>query len=323
MATTASAGGNAQASLYIMASAPPDQTPFKTHLTNEEIERHAYFNDDILEIAEEIDEITRRDEARRVSLISQYGYPSEEGMGPNADPTYANPDRRSMSGQGQSRWAEFRRQQQAWEADIGELEDQILAELEEVRTEYRALAETLNNGRSEYVDHYLAAQQLTADTGVTRETVSRYGSGPGPLGAMASHDAQMSSYEKTHTDYKLIEQGFKHTTVRETLANLVWGAIGMIAMEIATAGVAKFVAIGAAAVRLTAVGRAAVAAGRAGQALIGRFMALAERTRTRVVNVVRRGRRSDPPAHPTDGPTVRGQPGQAARPRCATGACAL
>ena len=241
----------------------------------------------VMAIADDIDEIERTQEARRVSLISQYGYPSDEGMGPNADPSYANPDRRSMSGQGRSRWSEFRRQQEIWQAEIGELEDDILAELAEVRTEYRSLAETLNNGRTNYVNHYLQAQALTEQfPNVTRDEVRRSGAHPGPMGVMASHHASMSSYEATYHDYKMIEEGFKHTTVRETLAALAWGAVGLIVTEIVTFGIGKFVAIGAAAIRLTTVGRTLARAGDIGAALISRFMAFTEATRRRVVNVV-------------------------------------
>jgi len=66
-----------------------------------------------------------------------------------------------------------------------------------------------------------------------------------------------------YRDYKLIEQGFKHTTVQETVEGLVWGAISAIAMEIATAGIAKFVRIG----RVLEW----AARGRAGRFLIDRY----------------------------------------------------
>lgn len=314
MVTTANAGGNAQASLFVTAAADPDETPFKSHLTENEIERHAYFNDDILELAVELDGLLARGDAvedrQRPNLERQLEIAQADG-----NTTLAS-HLENMIADLPDRAGDLQRR-------VDQIEDRILAELDEVRTEYRALAETLNNGRTEYVEHYLSAEQLSSTTGVTREGARRYGLGPGPQSRMVYLDSQMASYERVHTDYKLIEQGFKHTTVRETLSNLVWGAIALIATEIATAGIAKFVAVGAAAIRLTAVGRAAVAAGTAGAALIGRFMALAERTRRRVVNVVKRGRRSDPPAHPTDGPSVTGRPSQAARPNCRAGACVL
>lgn len=298
MNTTASAQGNAAAQLYVLASAPPDENPFKNFLTNEEIERHAYFNDDILEHAEEIDELEAANESAR-----------RRWAGMNA---------RQRDRNGGIPLAIARR-----EARIPELEDRILAELEEVRTEYRDLAEALHNGREDYVEHYANATALTEQTGITREDARRYGLGPGPQGQMVYFESQMAAYEATYNDYKLIEQGFKYNTTREVLINLVWGAIAIIAVEIATAGIAKFVAIGAYAIRATAVGRAAIAAGRAGEALIARFMALTEATRRRVVDVVRRGRRSEPERPPRDGDTIEGESPRPNTATCALGGSAL
>lgn len=318
MNTTASAQGNASAQLYVMASAPPDDTPFKNWLTDDEIQKHAYFNDDILNIAEDIDEI----EARLATTRNEYNIrePAWDDSVSAADRiAYYTDGGNADDGMDDGRANRIVNDLRS----ISELEDDILAELDEVRSEYIALAANLNAGRVNYVNHYLQAQALTAQfPNVTRAEVQRSGIGPGPVGAMATHDAQMSSYEATYHDYKMIEEGFKHTTVRETLTALAWGAVALIVTEIATFGIAKFVTIGAAAIRLTTVGRTLARAGDIGAALIARFMALTEATRRRVVNVVRRGRRNEP-EYPGNGRTNTGQAGQAARPRCATGACAL
>ncbi len=318
MNTTASAQGNAAAQLYVLASAPPDENPFKNWLTNEEIERHAYFNDDILEHAEEIDDLERRLAVDQSTYNIRQPAWDDSVSAQDRIAYYTDPSNGSdgMDGARAQRIVGTLR-------EISELEDLILAELDEVRSEYRMLAEALHNGREQYVEHYGNAAALSEQSGITRERARRDGLGPGPQGQMVYLDSQMSAYEATYNDYKLIEQGFKYNTTREVLINLVWGAIAIIAVEIATAGIAKFVAIGAYALRATAAGRAAMAAGRAGEALIARFMALTEATRRRVVSVVRRGRRSEPDAPPRDGDTIQGESPRPNTATCAIGGSAL
>ena len=55
--TIADAQGNVAAQIYTQIIESPDDTPFETQVTPEMIEKHKYYNDDILQIAEEMKKI--------------------------------------------------------------------------------------------------------------------------------------------------------------------------------------------------------------------------------------------------------------------------
>ncbi|SEW44167.1 hypothetical protein SAMN04488515_3164 [Cognatiyoonia koreensis] len=300
--TTADAQGNASAQLYILASAPPDQTPFKDYLADHEIDRHFYFNDEILLLAERIDQLVGQDDAvedrRRPNLERQLEIARAD-------------NNTALASHIEQILADLPAESNRFAREIASYEQQILAELDEVRAEYRQLAETLNDGRRAYVHHVGLLQY-----GSTRPA---YSTGTDALGApignsqMIAAQSMASNYERVWTDYKLLEQGICYTTTREALTNFVWGAIAAIATEIATAGIAKFVRIG----RVLQW----AARGRAGQMLIGRYNALKDRTKD-ILDRLRRTRRSERPRDlPNDGTTNTGTGPRAVTRTCATGAC--
>ena len=66
--TIADAQGNAAAQIYTQIIESPDDTPFENQVTPEMIEKHKYYNDDILQIAEEMKKILERIEQDQEAL---------------------------------------------------------------------------------------------------------------------------------------------------------------------------------------------------------------------------------------------------------------
>jgi len=134
--TTAAATGNARAQIYVAASAHSETNPFRLELTRAEEDLHFYFNDDILDIAE--------DYGQAVALRSRL----EALNGPAANTFAASP----MGGNGDiSRQTREREIAHITNTVLPNLEEAMLAEIEEVTTEYINLAAALDAGRIDYV----------------------------------------------------------------------------------------------------------------------------------------------------------------------------
>ena len=309
--TIAEAQGNAQAILLVFEGVGAEENPLKKHLTREEEDRHFYFNDDILELAEEIEEIERRriaEDAGLGRLIESRDalmqYPDEAIR---VEQLNEQIEQRLVEDTGRLR-------------EIAALEEQILDEIDEVRTEYRKLAENLNDGREAYLQDLRALraheERRRSEAEDQRRVLEEAGADPeaiplpGP-DANAPQRVHTERYEATYRRYKLLEQGFAVYTTRETIEGLVYAALGAAAMEVATAGIAKFVRLGRT-LDWAAGGIAASRAGRLGARLIGRFNALLPRTRERLMRLMRRREVDRPPQYPRNGEEIRGTPGRSA-----------
>lgn len=304
----AAADANAQALLHVLEGQHPAETEFEHVLTLEQEHKHYYFNDDILLIAERIDDIVRTEDARRTSLISQYGYPDDTDLQPHNATAATSPDRRAMSGQGWSRWEQFRRDQETWQQEIVEFEQQIEQILNEVRTEYRRLAEVLTSGREEYVEsHEVVRQRIEVEipeaTEVMREA---YGELPEDFRAYVVptnelYDARnrIYSYERNFADYRMLQEGLSITIDDITVYDVVWWAALFIIGEIITLGTLHYFVLGARAVSLTRAGRAVTASA---QRMMKRFNDLADRTKDILANIRRRRRGEEPLEASSTGP---------------------
>lgn len=316
--TIAEAEGNAAAIVHVIESTPPEENPFKTVLTREEEDLHFYFNDDILELSERLEQlILGHDElVQRYERLSERANDAMDIGDPQS--VYEVQTSQNMLSMTVYQLEENERQQ-------AQLEQDIIAEIDEAQSEYRRLAENLNAGREDYVRHYYRAQAMMDEYGVSHRSVYP---GPGPEGAAASAglyeiNRKMSEYEQTHTFYKLLERGFNFTTTQEALESLAWGAIALVATEIATAGIGKFVAISGVVIRLTKYADDLVHATRLGRHIVARFMALKELTRTRLMKLMRSRRKTEHPNYPRNGLTDEQVAARRASRTCASGAVAF
>jgi len=297
--TAGLAEGNATAQLYSFAAADPEENPFEDELSEEQIDRHFYFNDDILTWAERID--SRIQEMQRRDLIGENGLPiptrdDSLGEGDNGLPRFPRTITREAEIAG-------------FEAEIRNFEERILAELVIVRDEYRDKAAALERRRELFTQDY--EMYLGQIQRMSEENVRYSEMGLPPPNSEAamtnvngSTYVHIRSYESTYGDYRLLEEGFSITTAREAFMNFVWGGATLVAVEIITGGVAKFVIIGARSLTVVAgatrVGQvSARIAGQAAAIMAARYNALSNAAKIRL-DRLRRTKRVDEPERPSD-----------------------
>lgn len=273
--TIAEAEGNAAARLYTFVTEHPNETPFATEMTPEMIEKHRYFNDDILEIAERMEQkLAELENAREELARVEANIARLQGEGVVSRPG-GNMQRALLSARdyvGRS------------EAAIAMYEDEIASEIEEVRSEYRTRAENLNSRaelfRSDYeallrfregerqraqndIDRVSTAMHISRDEVARRVQPARMND--------ENHTIHVRQYEQLWGDYRLLQEGFSITTWREAAMNFVWGAAEIVALEIITGGL--ITAVGA----VAATTRLAVAFKRGSEA-VNRTLARAGKT---------------------------------------------
>lgn len=295
--TTAAAQGNASALINVIESSPPEVCPFDMVLTPEMELLHFINNEDIMEHAEEMQEALEAN----ASSAARYA-----GM---------NDRQRTRHGSGIPHAIRRR------EARIIELEELILAEIDEAQNEYRMLAHALCEGRQEYIEAR-AVVGLAPITQSEQRVMNRTGRNNSRPEMTRQNMHEVLEFERYHDAYKLLESGFAHVTTREQITSILSFIGRELMIEIVTLGLAKYVrAVRAAA---TALDRAADALRAAGKAVVvSRYQRLSPAIRERLNNLYRRRQPDRQQTHPRDGETVEGRPGQAARPRCVAGACAL
>lgn len=252
--TIAEAEGNAAARLYTFVTESPNETPFETEMTPEMIDKHKYFNDDILEIAEDMERILQDIELaesniKKIDDITAGRLAEDAVEVPRAQLEFIRPQIISLI--------------ENLNIELSEREIEIENEIEEVRSEYRTRAENLNS-RADFFRHdyemllrfrnnELRRVQQDMDymiaSGLTREEAE------GRVSPALTEDVNNSSihvggYETIWGDYRLLQEGFAITTWREAGMNFVWGVAEIVALEIITAGLATGVSVAAAGTRL-------------------------------------------------------------------------
>ena len=319
--TTAEAEGNAAALLYATVTESPDDTPFETQMTPEMIENHKYYNDDILEIAErmadkleELD-LAREDLARIDANIARL---TDEGvvMRPGGNMARARLYAESTV--------------KTCEAAIAMFEQQIEDEIEEVRTEYRRLAENLNSRAEMYRGDYEALQRFRQDKlrEATEQRQELIDEGADPDAAARAwpirtedgyYSHYVKQYEVTWGDYRLLQEGFAITTTREAIMGFVWGAAELIALEIITAGLVTYAAGAVMATRLGSkvVGAAIRASDNVLALLIKRYNDLPPRVRSKLDEIFDRIKHGDDRPDGPEGVTGRADDAPRATPGCA------
>lgn len=325
--TTAEAEGNAAALIYTTITESPDDTPFDTEMTPEMIDRHKYYNDDILEIAEKMQQSIEQLEQAKAELatveaniarLEAEGVPLRRG---------GNMARAQLSAQDYVSRSE---------AAIAMYEKEIEAEIDEVRTEYRRLAENLNSRAEMYRGDYdglrrFQDRELQNAMNMRRDMIE---GGADPEGAARATQARtedgyysfhVDAYAVTWGDYRLLQEGFAITTTREALMSIVWGAAELIALEIITAGL---ITVAAGAVMATRIGTKVVgAAARVGDdvlaLIIKRYNDLPEGVKTRLDDIFERIKYGDERPSRNDGVTGSGASRHADDIPCSAAACAI
>ena len=302
--TIADAQGNAAALIYTTITESPDDTPFETQMTPEMIETHKYYNDDILEIAEEMEQKLRELENAKAELAT----------------VEANIARFEAEGKKATRGGGMARARlsatdyvKRSEAAIAMYEQEIEREIDQVRNEYRRLAENLNSRAEMYRGDYdglrrfqdnelknaMRMRQDLVDAGVDPEGAARATQGRTEDGY---HSFYVEQYAVTWGDYRLLQEGFAITTTREALMSIFWGAAELIALEIITAGLATAVVAAATGTRIGArLIRATASVGNDVLArLVARYNKLPENVKAKLDDIFNRIKgRDERPANDT------------------------
>ena len=286
--TIADAQGNAAAQIYTQIIESPDDTPFETQVTPEMIEKHKYYNDDILQIAEEMKKILERIEQDQEALAKgeQSGLFNEAMRGSIL--TGIDLNKRYL--------------------DV--LEQKIKDEIEQVRF----LDSELRRNMKERDDLIKSGAD---PEGVARANQARTEDG--------YHSFHVEQYAVTWGDYRLLQEGFAITTTREALTNLVWGAAELIALEIITAGLATAVVAAATGTRIGA--RVIKATARVSEnileQLVARYNKLPERVKTKLDDIFDRIKHGDDRPARDDGTGGRGATRHVDDVPCSAAACAV
>jgi hypothetical protein len=318
--TIAEAEGNAAARLYTFVTEHPNETPFETEMTPEMIEKHKYFNDDILEIAEHMErKLTELENAREELARVEANIAKLEGEGVVSKPG-GNMQRAQLSA---------RDYVQSSEAAIAMYEEEIANEIEKVRGEYRTRAENLNSRAEQFRSDYEALLrfregerqrvQNDIDLVVAAKHISREEAAKRVNPALTEDvndiSIHLGQYERTWGDYRLLQEGLSITTWREAAMNFVWGAAEIVAIEIITAGLGTAVVAGVAGTRLAVTinrGSAALnrTLARAGKTigdlaikLAERYNKLLPRTKTKLDEIFARIKAGRPRPHGKPGVT--------------------
>lgn len=295
--TVADAQGNASALVNVIESSPPETCPFaKGPLTRDMEALHMINNVDILEIAEEMAVVEGRLADARKAV--------ERPMGP-AQMMQSRESRMAMV-----TW---------YEEDLEKLEDEILAELDEVQTEYRDLALSLCEGRQEYVEARRRAgmDDLPSSADLHMMRSPRTGVGPSHRPELTYDDLEtIDEFERYHEAYKALEHGFHHMTTWEQFKHYAGLLAREAAIEAATLGAGKYIR----AVRYLDELAGAVAS-RGARAVVSRYQKLPSSIRQRMDRIFSR-RHTDQPHNPAnDGPTGTGRTSSTATRPCRVGAC--
>lgn len=293
--TAGIAEGNANAQLYTFAAAEPEVLPFPNVLTPEQEDRHFYFNDDILDIAEDIDLLLQEQ-----SQLQDIDLPRVTRLIAEIEMPAGFYDRASLIAQRDS----INQRISGIDSQIHGLEADILQELVIIRGEYEDKAYALEQRREAFTQDYEVHQNQIQGMQNAREIEMRvdpedvYYNERRLENVNGSRLVHIERYENTYADYRLLEEGFSITTLREVFSNLVWGAAILVVTEIVTGGVAKFVIIaGRSATTAVAATRIGGRLMNVGTAIAARYNALSYAARARL-DRLRRTRRVDEPDRP-------------------------
>lgn len=324
--TIAEAEGNAAALIYTTITESPDDTPFDTVMTPEMIDKHKYYNDDILEIAEKMQQSIEQLEYAKAELATveaNIARLEAEGVQLRRDGKMAQARMFAIDYVKRS------------EAAIAKYEKEIEAEIDEVRNEYRRLAENLNSRAEMYRGDYdglrrFQDRELQKAMSMRRDLIE---GGADPEGAARATQARtedgyysfhVDAYAVTWGDYRLLQEGFAITTTREALMSFVWGAAELIALEIITAGL---ITVAAGAVMATRIGSKVIGTmAKVGddvlELIIKRYNDLPEGVKTRLDNIFERIKYGDERPSRNDGVTGSGASRHVDDIPCSAAACA-
>lgn len=335
--TLAAAMGNAVGVLNVMTSPNAELNQYKDELTDHEFEQHQYFNDDVLDLAYEIDEIERDNSQELQSMIQLYGArPQAAGPddGMRGDRIISPPSH--PADMSQYNWRNFDAIAQGRAERIEALERQILTVMDGVEATYQRLANVLNDERKR--EDFIQAVQIVGrhetEVSTAIENVQLSRSDEDDWTTLTGHprqnwghpfsfiisDAPTEVYEASLTvlqlnsdfvDYKLTEEGVSVTVEEITLGDVVKFGAMLVLGEILSLGLSKFVRGVGAVVRI-------VQASRAATIMANRFNSLFAPVRTRLNNLFRNRRPNARTQRADDGGDAVGNPARPANIACGT-----
>lgn len=315
--TVAQAIGNADGLLHVVEGYEPEALAFPSDLTEEEERLHFYFNDEILEVAEEYQKV-----------LDEWDRAQGEVEKWNARQAAIFAEAREYGGNSEFRPIELNANVVAgYERSLADCEDRILRIMEGVRSQYYDRAINLTERREEIVSYAAvvrAEEQRIAleDSATTEEERLEHFRGFDP-------DIQAAHYEFNELDsifveYKLLRNGISINPSRIDWAGLVWFGVGLVVAEIVTAGIISIVGVIAAGARTIPVvarlsGRMAVA----GERLRRRYNALLDSGKDLLARARLRSRGRPVPEGSNTGPQALLRHRAAKSRLCSAGACRL
>lgn len=290
--TYSEANGNAAAVLHYMESQLPEDWEFRNTLTPEEEDLHFINNQDILEIAEELEPLYVRLEAQqqRVRELQE-----QFGLTGNESPVM-------LSRQDAYNVTLIRAQQtianqiQA-EIDVVSpgIELRILQEFPRIRLEFDRLARDLEVGREGYV-RALGYLDLYPTLPLDVREQNPYA--VRRTGEQRQAEGIVANWERDRQKYELLKEGFAVQLSDEALERLVVWILQAVVTEIVTLGLAKYLRAG------QALAAAARAINRSAAHLGARFLALSPGTKRLLERARSRLPRDNSPTPPRNGVTV-------------------
>lgn len=307
--TLAAAMGNAVGVLNVMTSPNPELNRFKDELTDHEFDQHQYFNDDVLDLAYEIDEIERDSAEELQQMIQLYGA-RPQAAGPDdglrGDRVIQAPS--SPVDMSQYNWRNFDTILETRAERVEALERQIMTVMDGVEATYQRLANVLNDERKR--EDFIQAIQIVGrhetEIAAAVENVQLSRSDDDDWATLYGHPRHKWGFpfsfniydaptevrqaaltvlqlNSDYVDYKLTEEGVSVTVEEVTVGDVVKFGAMLVVGEIVSFGIAKFVRGIGAVVRI-------VQASRAATIMAARFNSLTAPVRTRLNNLFRNRR---------------------------------
>lgn len=331
--TLAAAMANAVGVLNVMVSPDPERNTFKDELTADEFHLHQYFNDDILDIADEMDEIERSEAEGLQQMIQLYGA-RPDPPGPRDGLRGDTPEQVYTSGMAGSAWRNFDAVSANNAERLAALEAQLDSVMDGVEADYQRLANVLNDdgNREDYVAAVQTINAHETELAMAIERIQLNQAGPSDWDAVYGHPRQnwghpfsfnyfdapptvrlatetVMQMNSAYVDYRLLEEGVSVRVDNITIGDVVKFGVMLVIGEIVSLGIAKFVRAAGAVVQI-------VRASRAATVIAARFNALSGPVKRRLGDWFQRRRPNARTRRADDGGDVTGQSPNVASRTC-------
>ncbi|RJE88239.1 hypothetical protein [Paracoccus onubensis] len=314
--TIANAVGNAQGLMHVAEGREPSELEFRAELTAEEELLHFYFNDEILEVAEEYQSLIA-ERAEDQANIDNY----------NAGQQKIFEEARQFGADREYQPIPLAPRLLAdYEEKLAGCEERVAQIIAQVRSQFHDRALNLTERREDIVDYVATIskheeRQDRYDAAETDEERQENWVGFDPDTQRTYYDFR--ELDRIHAEYELLKNGISINPTRIDWAGLVWFGVSLIVVEIVTAGLIN-VAVGAVGVGTRWVVSAAGKAGRiatAADRIRRRYNALSDRAKDFLERAYLRSRNREVPDYPNTGPQAVGSTGRRSSVPCLARAC--